>query len=93
MSGLRTILSVFRSRGHEVYDAPYKLNIVGLRSETTIPNQFDDSIHVFFKAEGKWFYRVWPATAPRRISWTKLTPMVAAPIGVLRDGSTTGTLT
>lgn len=60
---IRTYENALRTRGYVVYDQPYKLNIVGKRKDSTIPNQFDDTIAVFYtndKGEREGF--VAPAT-------------------------------
>jgi len=43
-------------------DKNYNLNIVGVRANPGEPNKFDDIINVFWKYQGKWTLRVFPAT-------------------------------
>ena len=57
---IRAIISLMKKEGYVVYDKPFQLNIVGIRSKTTIPNKFDDLIYVFWKNtnnlwDGKYF--------------------------------------
>ena len=48
---LNRIIKTLRSRDFIVYEEPYRLNIVGVRNYNTNPNDFDDSMYVFFKDE------------------------------------------
>lgn len=60
---LRTILTVFRSRGYEIRTRPFELNIVGIRSDAVNANRFDDWLVVMFKNDrGRWQYHEFPAT-------------------------------
>ena len=43
------LIPILKSEGYIVYDKPYQLNIVGIRSSATISNRFDDELHVFFR--------------------------------------------
>lgn len=67
---LARIKAVLRERGFVLYTKPYQLNIVGLRSRSTTPNQFDDEIHVFYKTDkGDWNYHVFNATTDPGTFW------------------------
>lgn len=46
---MQKIISILKSKGYKVYDKPYQLNIIGVRSDATISNRFDDTLHVIFK--------------------------------------------
>lgn len=60
---LRTILTVFRSRDYIVRSRPFELNIVGIRSDATEANRFDDWLVVFFRDDNRrWQYFEFPAT-------------------------------
>ena len=60
---IRALISTLKSKGYEVYDSPNKLNIVGVRSNTTAPNKFDDKIYAFWKEPtGEWKGKHWTAT-------------------------------
>ena len=60
---IRALISTLKSKGYEVYDSPNKLNIVGVRSNTTVPNKFDDKIYAFWKEPtGEWKGKHWTAT-------------------------------
>lgn len=67
---LGRIKSILKQNGYALYTEPYRLNIVGLRSESIVPNQFDDEIHVFYsKPDGSWNYHIWPATTDPGTFW------------------------
>ena len=67
---LSRIKAILHHKGYVMYTEPYRLNIVGLRSQSPLPNQFDDEIHVFYtKADGKWNYHVYPATTDPDTFW------------------------
>lgn len=46
---IKTLISTLKSKGYIVYTEPYKLNIVGRRTDNTKPNSFDDFIYIFYK--------------------------------------------
>jgi hypothetical protein len=67
---LGRIKSILKQNGYALYTEPYRLNIVGLRSESVVPNRFDDEIHVFYvKSDGSWNYHIWPATTDPGTFW------------------------
>lgn len=67
---LARIKAILRERGFILYTKPYQLNIVGVRSKSTMPNQFDDEIHVFYKTDkGNWNYHVFNATTDPGTFW------------------------
>ena len=46
---IKAVLSLLKRNGYKIYDKPYELNIVGVRKDTTLPNQFDDRLYVIWK--------------------------------------------
>lgn len=59
------IISVMDQKGYVVFRDQaknYNLNIVGLRSENTTPNSFDDQLWVFWKWENKWSLKKYKIT-------------------------------
>ena len=67
---LGRIKSILKQNGYALYTEPYRLNIVGLRSESIVPNRFDDEIHVFYvKSDGSWNYHIWAATTDPGTFW------------------------
>ena len=60
---IRGLIRQLKRKGYVVYDKPYQLNIVGVRSDNTKPNKFDDLIYVFWKTNtGRWKGKAYPAT-------------------------------
>jgi hypothetical protein len=83
---LQKIISIIRRNGYQLYTRPYELNIVGLRSENTIANRFDDEIHVFYKtAKGNWQYHIFKATTDPGTYWL-LNPMQPQGTAILAQG-------
>ncbi len=67
---LSRIKAILKANGYALYTEPYRLNIVGLRNDSVIPNSFDDEIHVFYtKQDGSWNYHIWPATTDPGTFW------------------------
>lgn len=87
---LAAILSVLRSKNYAVYNRPYELNIVGIRSDSTRANQFDDEIHVFFKNSIKqWIHYIFPATTDPGTYWLRQ-PMHPQGTAILKQGQYRG---
>lgn len=66
------IISVMKAKGYPVAEddsKDYNLNLVGIRSNTTVPNSFDDLFAVFWKYAGKWTIRVFPCTTDPGSTW------------------------
>lgn len=58
--------------GFVVATRPMELNIVGVRSKSTSPNSFDDTIHAFWKDDlGKWQHKAWPCTTDPGTYWLR----------------------
>jgi hypothetical protein len=86
MSVLGKIRTMMRTHHYEVFDRPYELNIVGLRSTSTKPNKFDDEIHVFFKTvNGSWEHYVFTATTDPGTYWL-YNPMMPQGTAILAMG-------
>jgi hypothetical protein len=63
IKNIRALISTLRSKGYVIYEEPEKLNIVGVRSNSTTPNKFDDKIYAFWKTkQGEWKGKFWQAT-------------------------------
>lgn len=66
------IISVLKAKGYPVVEDDtknYNLNLVGIRSATSVPNSFDDIFSVFWKYNGLWTLRVFPCTTDPGSSW------------------------
>ncbi|TMI89766.1 MAG: hypothetical protein E6H08_16045 [Bacteroidetes bacterium] len=69
---LAAIVNVLRFKTYETYIRPFELNIIGIRSESTVPDRFDDEIHIFFKNNSKaWIHYIFPATTDPGTYWLK----------------------
>lgn len=83
---LGKLKGILRHKGFRLYTRPYELNIVGLRSASTIPNRFDDEIHVFYKVDQKkWNYHVFKATTDPGTFWLR-NPMHEQGTAILAEG-------
>ena len=83
---LGKLRAILRHKGYKLYTRPYELNIVGLRADSTIPNRFDDEIHVFYKVSStKWNYHVYKATTDPGTFWL-LNPMQPQGTAILAEG-------
>ncbi len=88
---LAAIINALRIKTYETYSRPYELNIVGVRSDSAIPNKFDDAIHVFFtNNSGQWIHYVFPATTDPGTYWLQ-NPMNPQGTAVLQQGQYKGT--
>lgn len=72
---IRKIKEFAKRKGYQVYTQPLKLNIWGFRSQTNIPNEFDDEIHVFTNVAKssndkiQWAYFVFKCTTDPGTYW------------------------
>ena len=83
---LAAITNALRLKTHKIYKRPYHLNIIGIRSANTIPNRFDDEIHVFFKnGSNQWVHYIFPATTDPGTYWLK-NPMNPQGTAILSQG-------
>src|SRR4051812_24087856 len=83
---LGKLRAILRHKGFRMYTRPFELNIVGLRSASTIPNRFDDEIHVFYKVDQKkWNYHVFKATTDPGTFWLR-NPMQEQGTAILAEG-------
>lgn len=83
---LGKLRAILRHRKFKLYTRPYEINIVGLRGNSTIPNRFDDEIHVFYKVNSiKWNYHVYKATTDPGTFWLE-NPMQPQGTAILAEG-------
>jgi hypothetical protein len=83
---LQSILKAMARKNYVVYQEPYKLNIVGVRSKSTTPNSFDDTINVFYKDDaGNWIFKSYPATTDPGSSYLN-TPLNQKGTAILKPG-------
>jgi hypothetical protein len=87
---LALIINALRFKTYETFVRPYELNIVGIRSDSTLPNRFDDEIHVFFRnGSGKWIHYIFPATTDPGTYWLQ-NPMSPQGTAILKQGQYKG---
>src|SRR5437762_973971 len=83
---LAAITTLLREKTYETYSRPYELNIIGIRNQSTVPNHFDDEIHVFFKNNSKqWIHYIFLATTDPGTYWLK-NPMSPQGTAILAQG-------
>lgn len=83
---LAAIVSLIRSKVYEIYSQPYELNIVGIRSDSTTANRFDDQIHIFYKNNAnQWIHFIFPATTDPGTYWLQ-SPMHPQGTAILVQG-------
>lgn len=87
---LAAIVNAIRFKTYQVYTRTYELNIVGIRTSSTVPNRFDDEIHVFFKNNAnQWIHYIFPATTDPGTYWLK-NPMHPQGTAILKQGQYEG---
>src|SRR5690554_8127804 len=67
------IIEVMESKDYVVFrdhkQKGYDLNIIGIRSHSTMPNRFDDVIAVFWREGDHWRLEWYPATTDPGLFW------------------------
>ena len=87
---LALIINALRLKTYETYSRPFELNIVGIRSDSTLPNRFDDEMHVFFKnGSEKWIHYAFPATTDPGTYWLQ-NPMSPQGTAILKQAQYKG---
>jgi hypothetical protein len=80
------LIKVLKKKGYVIYDKPFQLNIIGRRTDSTIPNKFDDWIYVFYKDEkNNWEGYKAPITTDAGTYWLE-NPMVSKGTALLKEG-------
>lgn len=80
------LLFILKNRKHIVYEKPYQLNIIGIRSPETNSNRFDDELHVLFKDEVmKWHHYKYTITTDPGTYWL-LHPLQVDGTAILKEG-------
>ncbi len=87
---LGKLRAILRHKKFSLFTRPFELNIVGLRSESTTPNRFDDEIHVFYKTTAlRWNYHVFKATTDPGTFWLR-NPSEPQGTAILAEGQYQG---
>ena len=80
------IISFMRKSNYQIYDSPYKLNIVGVRNAESKPNKFDDNVFVFYKNDkNDWIVKNYNATTDTGTYWL-LNPMNPKGAAMMKEG-------
>lgn len=83
---LPQIKGLLNYRGFKLFSRPYELNIVGLRNKSTVPNRFDDEMHVFYKTGFlNWDYHVFNITTDPGTYWLN-NPLHPQGTAILKEG-------
>jgi hypothetical protein len=84
------LLNALAERGYRVLTRPFELNIIGIRSNTSIPNVFNDSVSILFTDNtGRPASITWKATTDPGTYWLK-NPMSELGTAVLKPGQYIG---
>ena len=87
---LSSIQATLNERGYKTFVRPFELNIVGIRSNSTVPNRFDDTINVFYKNEkGVWIFQSFQATTDPGTYWLE-NPLNPQGTAILKEGQYIG---
>jgi hypothetical protein len=85
-SEIKSLINTLKSKNYVVYEEPQKLNIVGVRKDTNVPNKFDDWIYVFFKnLKNNWEGYQYEATTDAGTYYLK-NPYNQVATAILKDG-------
>ncbi len=83
---MQKLISILRSKGYQVYEKPYQLNIIGMRSEASLSNRFDDKLFVLFKNDkNRWEKYSYSITTDPGTYWL-LHPMQVDGTAILKQG-------
>jgi len=83
---IRAVIALLKRKGYKINERPNELNIVGVRKDTTIPNQFDDRMYVFWKDDkNKWEGKFYTITTDPGTYWLD-NPMMPQGTAILKEG-------
>lgn len=82
---IRGLLSLMKSKGYQINDKPYQLNIVGVRADSNVPNKFDDKMYVFWNTENGWEGKYFTITTDPGTYWLN-NPMQPSGTAILKQG-------
>jgi hypothetical protein len=84
------LYQALEQRGYRIAMRPFELNIIGIRSNTSVPNVFNDSINVLFTDNtGRLASQSWIATTDPGTYWLK-SPMNPQGTAILKPGQYIG---
>lgn len=83
---MQKLISILRSKGYQVYDKPYQLNIISVRGNETSSNRFDDRMFVLFKNDkNRWEQYSYNITTDPGTYWLK-NPLQVDGTAILKQG-------
>lgn len=86
---IQALKNIAKSKGYQIYKEPFKLNVWGVRSKSTKPNKFDDTLHVFFNSAtsgfAKWKFYSFKITTDPSTYWLN-NPMKPRGTAILAQG-------
>lgn len=83
---IKGLLRLAKSKGYKVFERPYELNIWGIRTDSVIPNKFDDKMLVFWKDDlGNWKGKKYNITTDPGTYWLN-NPMNPQGTAILKEG-------
>jgi len=83
---IRAIIRLLKSKGYKLLEKPYELNIVGIRADSNTPNNFDDTLYVFWKNnKDAWEGKHYTITTDPGTYWLK-NPMNVDGTAILKEG-------
>ena len=83
---LEMIQATLLQKGFKTFSRPFELNIVGIRSNSTKPNSFDDTLNIYYKtSDGKWQFHQFAATTDPGTYWL-LNPMNPQGTAIVKHG-------
>jgi hypothetical protein len=85
-----TLHQALEQRGYRIAMRPFELNVIGIRSNTSVPNVFNDSLNVLFTDNtGRLASFSWKATTDPGTYWLK-SPMNPQGTAILKPGQYIG---
>lgn len=83
---INALIRTLKDKNYQIFEKPLELNIVGIRSDSVVPNKFDDFIYVFYKnPKNDWEGFSYPATTDTGTYWLK-NPMNEKGSALLKEG-------
>ena len=83
---LEMIQATLLQKGFKTFSRPFELNIVGIRSNSTKPNSFDDTLNIYYKSsDDKWQFHQFAATTDPGTYWL-LNPMNPKGTAMVKHG-------
>ena len=87
---MNPILTKLKELGYVYFEGKWDLNIIGIRSNSTKPDSFDDRILVICKNDAdEWQEWSWPATTDPGLYWLQ-NPMNVSGTAILKEGQWRG---